>query len=84
MKCELPMKNGIITMVLAGLLTISLVTAARPTDLTAQPSDCGYGERHCLSEEQCIDIGDGWLDPVAKWLFGLIFDVCVEYHYYYR
>lgn len=78
------MKNGIITMIISGLFVMSLLTVTQPADLAAQPADCGYGERHCLTTEECIDLGDGWLDPVTKWLFGLVLNACVEYHYYYH
>ncbi|MDE2783436.1 MAG: hypothetical protein OXK77_10805 [Gemmatimonadota bacterium] len=78
------MKNGIITVIVSGLFMMSLFTVARPRDLAAQPGDCGYGQRHCLSEEECADFGGGWMDPITKWLFGLVLDSCVEYHYYYR
>ena len=78
------MKNGIIAVIVSGLFMMSLFTAARPGDLAAQPADCGYGQRHCLSEEECADFGGGWMAPITKWLFGLVMDSCVEYHYYYR
>lgn len=78
------MKNGIITVVISGLLIMSLFTAARPGELAAQPDDCGYGQRHCLTTEECVDFGGGWFEPVVKWVFGLVMDACVEDFYYYR
>lgn len=78
------MKNGIITVIISGLFVMSLVAAAQPDDLAAQPAGCGYGERHCYTEEECADFGGGWLDPVVKWLFGVVLEGCVENFYYYR
>lgn len=77
-------KNAIMTVVIAGLFGISLLTAPQPAALSAQPEDCGYGQRHCVSLEECVDLGSGWVDPITKWLLGLVLDLCVEYHYYYR
>ena len=78
------MKNGITTTVISALFLMSLYFAAHPGNLEAQPSDCGYGERHCLTREECVDYGGGWMDPITKWLFGLVLNACYEYHYYYR
>ena len=77
------------------VLAAAVVEVARPTGVQAQGAGrcTGDVEPVCATAtscrgiwwwKECVDFGGGWMAPITKWLFGLVMDSCVEYHYYYR